>query len=287
MCRAARAPVLLAGAALCWLAGQTAAQLIALRHPEANDHFRWARPSAGQTAAPAARRHSARPGNVIVHFDRQHDIQRLQYVLQDGRLATLYERRPAGRHQAPGQSHGRMQELAPVSVAAAAAGGQAAAGEPPIDHEQTIDILDDKANAIAQLVGGQHVTLELADGHGSQDKLRVLSTIAEDALHEDIQAGRAKLRKTAHSLKHKLGAKLRELPQLIRSKLRAKSSVGKLFVDGPDAGQTAATGGQHQHQAGVVLELGALADKLRQLDERPDAPAPDDNEQSATKELAN
>lgn len=249
----------------------TRAQTINLRHPESNN--------AAQDRKDASRpvgqgsRFKARPGNVIVHFDRSHDIQQLQYVLSDGRLATLYQR----------SAHHPDNSRPPVQVPAGSNGELATnllyrreentgaiqpIGIPHVDHEQTIDILNSKLNAVSQLIG-DHVTIDLPNQSiqvapqgqtapsggeaapsqratvastiadvaeaphrlSNADKLDVIATVAADALQVGAHAGLKKAGALLGKLRGKVSQKLRDLPEIVEAKLRAKSSAGQVFLD--------------------------------------------------------
>lgn len=201
---------------------------------------------------PSRARYVAKPGSVIVHFDRNHDIQQLQYVMQDGRLANLYQRHP--NHPA------NTQTPTPIRVD----GSQVRAASkslPVIDQDETIEVVDDKKRAKLMLVGN-HMTIPLPNhelegtspsqkGHNhhkdlesdadstdsselEDEKLDVLATVAVDAMQAGTVIADMKLKKAAvmlSKLKDKVSAKLHELPGIVESNLRAKSTLGKMFVD--------------------------------------------------------
>lgn len=212
---------------------QSSPQLINLRHPEFNEH---------QLHRLSQRpRFIARPGNVIVHFDHSHDIQQLQYVLQDGRLATLYQR--ALQH--PANSRLPVQVRANQLVQRRDENSNSVSTQ-TVDHSQTIQVVDSHSQPVSNLVG-DHVTVELSDQSKAStesstshvdptdDKLDVLATIAVDAIQLGAQTGGAKLRKVGNlvldKLKSKVNAKLHELPKIIEAKLQAKSTVGQMFIE--------------------------------------------------------
>lgn len=219
------------------------AQVVSPIQPDASD------PGSANLAhnnRPTSRtRYVAKPGSVIVHFDRGHDIQLLQYVMQDGRLATLYQRHP--NHPA------NTQTPIPVNVD----GSQRAASEmvPVINHDETIEVIDAKKRAKLMLVGS-HLTVPLPDhelegtvpsqkhhqqvAHTdssdlSDDKLDVLATVAVDAIQAGSEIAELKMKKAGillSKLKSKVSAKLHELPSIIESNLRDKSTVGQMHLDG-------------------------------------------------------
>lgn len=259
--------ILVLGAALMQLCCLVAyGQVINLRHPESSQYFSGRtspRPNIPVARPPNRSRFTAKPGNVVVHFDHNHDIQHLQYVLQDGRLATLYQR---NRHH-PAHVRAPIQVQPPIQVVSqpihrrdeqsstngaqltpAPSGIQTNVNNQHIDHDQTIDILNSKLNGVSQLIG-DHITVELPlhegstasnqhhGGSGFDEKLEILGTIATDAVEEGANLSEAKLRKVGgiivNKLKAKVQQKLRELPDIIGAKLRAKSSVGQLILDKP------------------------------------------------------
>lgn len=165
--------------------------------------------------------------------------------MQDGRLANLYQRQP--NHPA------NTQTPIPVDVDGS---HERAASEslPIIDHDQTIEVIDNKRRAKLMLVGN-HLTVPLphhelegtspGQKHRHQivqtdaedpldDKLDILATVAVDALQAGSELAELKLKKAGvllSKLKKKVTAKLHELPDIIESNLRAKSSVGQIFLD--------------------------------------------------------
>lgn len=154
---------------ICFGAKLLTAQVITLRHPETDGNSTNTRQPNNR-----ANRFTAQPGRVIVHFDRTHEIQQLEYVLQDGRLATLYQRHPqhpsnvrlptAVRAQpaSSSSSWGRSQVgpnlgslAAPLQLIAQQKGQY-------IDQDQTIDVLNAKLQPVSQIIG-DHITIDLAD----------------------------------------------------------------------------------------------------------------------------
>lgn len=286
-------------------ASSSSAQLISLHHPETggnNGHHGLHLPSALRphrhqsqepapapvVAAPAAvpanpvrvqhrmqpeslaarqpKRFSARPGNVIVHLDRNHDVQSLQYVLHDGHLANLYTRERSHPANAPAPMRvttrrDQVDVAPPGSVPPATVSAAIPPPPPPPQAQQptqeqpqsapteasssnhtesavvsdhTIDILNSKLQNVAHLIG-DHQTFEIPiamnassdSGPNSGDKIQVLATLAGEA----IAAGAHSAGALASRLKTKVGSKLHDLPQIIANKLRAKSSAGQLVLD--------------------------------------------------------
>lgn len=244
---------LLFGLALLLATHTSGGQLISLRHPESNrplaDHRRP--PSNELSPRLPARRDVARPGNVIVHFDQDHEISRLQYVLQDGRVATLFQR-PSER------------------PAAAPTGGGArptTSGPSPSEaHRRTIEVVDSHSDSAESLAaGGGHLLLELPLGPEQQLALAgqdgaanstLVAQVAEDLLENGIQLGEQKLGQLASKLRAKLSAKLHELPHLVGRKLRQKSAAGGHFVD--------LAGGRHE-ELGVGPAHGQVALPMQQV----------------------
>lgn len=187
-------------------------QLVALRHPESDHHMPPRRqptsiqidnnirpPLQQQQQLPPRTKpgFTAKPGNVIVHFDRSHEIQLLQYVLQDGRLATLYQRHPqhpqnsrlpmeipSGREPlhvhrrdeqgltTPTLQSSSLGESVPATTPSMIASSSpepnpstvaSTKGNPVrIDHNSTIEVLDSKMQSVSKLIG-DHLTVALQD----------------------------------------------------------------------------------------------------------------------------
>lgn len=247
-------------------------QVISLKHPESNQYFKkfkWKKPKKGsaQSYNPYLQPyHTARPGNVVVHFDRDHEVSRLQYVLEDGSLATLYQRHQP--HQvvlspdapiqvwAPGELQRRQsgsEQDTPLGTAQlwspeevqrrAELGGSTLLADPAgqlakgvqVEEQvpdQTIEIKNSQNQGVSQLVGDDHVTLSLppssmgVPGSGN-DRMAILATIAADTLKDSNNQHTAS--HLLERLKSKVGKKLRELPRMIETKLRAKS--GRIYLN--------------------------------------------------------
>lgn len=265
---------------------QKSPQIISLKHPESNGFFnRFKKPTAPPsiTYNPELRpRFTARPGNVVVNFDRDHEIQQLQYVLQDGRLATLYRRNQQHPRNvdtpvqvwAPGELHRRDEvssgissiEKVPTRLVSSAT-------------DQTIEILNSKNQGVSQLVG-DHMTVSLPsltsasqtsnresyDKLSRDDRVAILATIAADSLHNGVQMAGPKLQQAGHmleKLKSQVGKKLQQLPGIIEAKLRAKSSVGRLFLENSkDSGSTSGNRSS-QKAVGSDEEVSSLDKELR------------------------
>lgn len=195
----------------------------------------------------AARRRTPRPGNVLVRFDSNHDIERIQYVLQDGQLATIFRREQLG-------DVGPKQE----------------------DEQQTI-----VSRQAQQEMAEQHSLLtleahqlddEAVRGDAQSDTDQILASLAHDALAAQAQNSNSalktksdKLRKFANflsKLKTKIKSKLQLLPQMVEKKLNAKSSNGRLFVDGEDGEPVPIELESEQHQEMLNKPIGGL--QLRQ-----------------------
>lgn len=259
--------VLLSTAELAW----AEPQLISLRHPESNEHLgsRFGPVSAPGGPQPTQQRVSvtrskfvAKPGNVIVHFDKQHEIQQLKYVLQDGKLVTLFERHPSHPDnvqtpihvQVPEQVNQQQQDQEQVN-------GNAQAVRPPpsqqrqltgptpgivlsglpqnpdsyrvIDHDQTIDILNGKLQGVSQLVG-DHVTIAIPGDFNSK-----VGSSSANASHPNISGAIEKLGILATVAKdavqagtrlsdsdfRQAGALLRVMKKKVGSKLRDLPSI--------------------------------------------------------------
>lgn len=252
----------------------------------------------------------AKPGNVIVHFSRNHEIQRLQYVLADGRLATLFEQnqfhgptdgplpvevkasgpmkhrgrrpsslaramdssanlRPRNNHNLHPSNNPRINnnndddedENDDETVPSTDSDDEPQMETPQldlrpnqvIDHDQTIDILNSKMESVAQLIGANHITVPLIRTRGAIDlakepnndnyeeaaeneQMDLFATIAVDALEKGVIVGEKKIKKVSHlvmdKLKHKVGAKLHDLPELIATHLSQKSApVGHIYIE--------------------------------------------------------
>jgi len=222
-------------------------QVINIRHPESVGAPQRGEPTRGHTgSSPSWRaRFTAKPGNVIVHFDKYHEIQHIQYVLQDGGLATLYQ-----RHQAADDLPTQVQPSPHAQPRVATLGvHEPFERKQRVNHDETIEILDSKMNGVSHLVG-DHITIELPDhrlhegqvhpmgiaatGPDYHEKLDVLATVAADAIQTGAQVGEIKLKKAGvllDKLKNKVSLKLHELPSMIEAKLRSKSSMGRIFLD--------------------------------------------------------
>lgn len=237
--------------------GLSKPQAIILRHPETSQLSGELERIHGRV--PELRsKFIARPGNVIVHFDKQREIQQLQYVLQDGKLATLFQRHPQHPSNGPipiqvqrsfGEQVYRRDDPPGSSLASGVGGEESVKAQPQsqphriIDHDQTIDIVDAKLQGVSQLVGN-HITFELPNlshetnssysGPNIDHKVDILATVARDAIQTGAQIGEAKLKKAGtmlNGLKKKVSQKLHELPRIIGDNLRSKSSVGQVFLD--------------------------------------------------------
>lgn len=238
------------------------AQVVQLTHPEthrfpltyrgSNSDQQGPQQVSIAQRGPSQTRFVAKPGNVIVHFDKSHEIQQLQYVLQDGRLANLYQRHPEHPDNvrlpiqvSPASGLQRRDEQPKVVVT-----GPAPQDSIMVNQNSTIEILDSKLQTVSHLIG-DHLTLTLPpqllvsngtdhqhmhiDAHdlSEDEKLEILATIAKEALQAGTEAGEAKLKKLTpmmDKLKAKVSQKLHELPGFIESKIRAKSSAGKVLL---------------------------------------------------------
>lgn len=241
-------------------------QLIALRHPESS---RDQNQASRLGAAGRRSRFTAKPGNVIVHFDKQHEIQQLKYVLQDGRLVTLYQRH--SNHPSNVQTPIHVQVPNQASIQQETGSGKQPVEQPSqqrqltsqpslpilasvpnqtnnrdIDHDQTIDILDSKLQGVSQLVG-DHITIALPGGINHQGEstivgssknsnedddgdLEVLATVAKDALQAGAQLSESKLRKA--------GVMLGSLRKKVTQKLRdLPNIIGENLRSKSSAGQ--------------------------------------------------
>lgn len=211
-------------------------------------------------------RYTARPGNVIVHFNRNHDIQRVQYVLQDGGLAMLYDQ---PRHQSSQDSQMPIQIQHPDANRRRSMGEDAdesiESGEESdiVDPDETIDVVDSKLQGVSQLIGN-HMTVAFPhtlmrknhnephklDFHESKnkttdydedEKLDVIATVAVDMLEAGASVGQKKAKKISHimmkKIKERVNKKLKEMPDIVAKKLAQKSSIKLISIDQDPKGQ--------------------------------------------------
>lgn len=204
---------------------------------------------------PGSSEHRAMPGNVLVQFDDRREISNIKYVMNDGRLATLFARNQTN----PYPNKARQDYLTYNSIEKVTGRLPGEEPIPPIAlgiPSHNIEIFNSTLQGVSQLVGGagsgEHVTIDLsgkpmdsivsgvqgqgqgqAEGGGSNEGLKVLATIAVDALHASVHNGQGppSIGPMVGRLRHKVAKKLHEIPRLVASKLQVKSSQGQRFVD--------------------------------------------------------
>lgn len=223
-------------------------------------------------------RYVAKPGNVIVHFNRDHQIQRIQYVLQNGALATLYHRPTdgSGPIQIPHPDTQRRRSMGPSDdnedTEVDDEQSDVNSSNSDIDHEQTIDVLNSKLQGVSQLVGN-HLTIPISSHslgklskdalnhltglqkqqqtnknltHENDEKLDVIATVAVDMLEAGASAGSKKAKKLSKlvidKLKKKVNMKLKEVPDIVAKKLSQNSSNGQIFIDRDPKGHSMVLG---------------------------------------------
>jgi hypothetical protein len=184
-----------------------------IRNEPAAHSQKAAPPEAAQPAPPGAAadqtqtdgQQQPRPGNVVVHFDQNHQIQTIEYMLKDGSLATVYSRANKSAESA-------RAGTAAGEAAAAGAAKEPAAGQ--VHATTTIDFED-----------GEH--LDGGGGGGESEAGEILGHLGADALRAGLRGDKMR------NLMNKIKAKLDKLPRMLEAKLRAKSTHGTKFVDRP------------------------------------------------------
>ena len=243
---------------------QLDAQVIRLRRPAQSSTLAYLHPNQAESVAsssepvasassrppaPAARvpinelpppnirnRRPPQAGNLIVRFGPDHEIQRLEYVMRDGRLATVYSRPREPQVQARQHSSARSPDGAssssPIEVPGQSGPDKVGLATPqPVEGKQQQEEPEPEP-VVVDLNGSEFGDAESIGGQGGEfgDKSDILGAVASELANSGHKTSATKLTK-AKGILAKIKAKFAQLPQLIEKNLQAKSSHGKAFID--------------------------------------------------------
>jgi len=221
----------------------------------------------------ASRRRRPPPGAILVRFDSKHNIRRVQYVLQDGQLATVYSKRAKGSKTkiSPAQSEFQLppqdslqaqssaeaqpkEKLSLPEQHSLAQQGQQQQEQQLVEepenqlifepHQFDEPIHEQKTGVVETQFNGYHEE-PLLKWPKKSETGEILAAIARDSIASQkdnfhrayllAKGGRlTKFGKFMKKLRKKIRSKLKQSPKSVQSKLGKKSSDGKLFVDRPD-----------------------------------------------------